>query len=45
VLFVIASFFIVGNQIVAEPFNSALGLGLVAVGLPVYYLWARNRTI
>ncbi len=41
-LFVIASFFIVGNQIVAEPLNSSLGLGLVALGLPVYYLWAKK---
>lgn len=45
VLFVIASFFIVANQIVAEPLNSSLGLGLVALGLPVYYLWARKRII
>ena len=44
-LFVIASFFIVGNQIVAEPLNSGLGLGLVALGLPVYYLWAKKRAI
>lgn len=44
-LFVIASFFIVGNQIFAEPLNSGLGLGLVALGLPVYYFWVKNRTI
>jgi basic amino acid/polyamine antiporter, APA family len=44
-LFVIASFFIVVNQIVAEPLSSSLSLGLVALGLPVYYFWVKNRTI
>ncbi|HKY29947.1 MAG TPA: amino acid permease [Pyrinomonadaceae bacterium] len=42
-LFVIGSFFIVVNQIVAQPLDSALSLGLVAVGLPVYYLWTRFK--
>jgi APA family basic amino acid/polyamine antiporter len=41
VLFVIASFFIVVNQIVSDPRESAIGLGIVALGLPVYYLWVR----
>jgi APA family basic amino acid/polyamine antiporter len=42
VLFVIASFFIVVNQIVSDPRESAIGLGIVALGLPVYYLWVRH---
>jgi hypothetical protein len=33
------SFFIVANQIVSEPRESLIGLGIVALGLPVYYLW------
>jgi APA family basic amino acid/polyamine antiporter len=41
-LFILASFFIVANQVVAEPRNSTLGLGLVALGWPVYYLWAKK---
>jgi APA family basic amino acid/polyamine antiporter len=41
-LFVIASFFIVANQIVAEPLTSSLSFGLVALGLPVYYLWSKK---
>jgi APA family basic amino acid/polyamine antiporter len=42
-LFVVASFLIVVNQVVSDPRESAIGLGIVALGLPVYYLWARNR--
>lgn len=40
ILFVLASFFIVVNQIVSEPRDSIIGLGIVALGLPVYYFWA-----
>ena len=41
-IFILASFFIVANQIVSEPRESLIGLGIVALGLPVYYLWARR---
>ena len=41
-VFVIASFAIVGNQIVSDLKESAIGLLLVLIGLPVYYLWAQN---
>jgi len=42
-IFAVAAFGIVANQIVAEPRESALGLSFVLVGLPVYYLWTRTR--
>src|SRR6266550_5521496 len=42
VVFILASFFIVANQIVSEPGDSIIGLGIVVLGLPVYYLWARK---
>ena len=42
-IFVIATAVIVGNQIIAEPGESASGLLLVLVGLPVYYIWLRVR--
>jgi APA family basic amino acid/polyamine antiporter len=42
-LFVLASFFIVANQIVSDPRESAIGLGIVALGLPAYYVWVRHR--
>lgn len=41
-LFVLASVGIVLNQIAANPRGSAAGLGLVVLGLPVYFLWARH---
>jgi basic amino acid/polyamine antiporter, APA family len=43
-IFILASFFVVANQIVSEPRNSLIGLGMVAVGLPVYFLWTRRST-
>jgi len=42
-IFVISTALIVGNQIVSEPGESAFGLLLVLVGLPVYYIWLRGR--
>jgi APA family basic amino acid/polyamine antiporter len=42
-LFAGAAFGIVANQIVAEPRESLTGLGLVLLGLPVYWLWTRTR--
>jgi APA family basic amino acid/polyamine antiporter len=41
-LFAIASFAIVINQFIVDPGESAVGLSLVLIGLPVYYFWARN---
>lgn len=41
-LFVASSIFIVVNQVIDDPINSAIGLGLVAVGLPVYWLGSRG---
>ena len=40
-LFIAATVLIVVNQIVAEPAGSAIGLLIVAAGLPVYALWTR----
>lgn len=42
-VFAIASGLIVLHQIVAQPRESAVGLSLVAAGLPVYLLWTRRR--
>jgi len=33
---------IVVNQVVSDPLESVFGLGIVAVGLPVYFLWTRH---
>jgi len=44
-IFAVASFAIVFNQFIVDPGESAFGLSLVLIGLPVYYLWARNRYV
>jgi APA family basic amino acid/polyamine antiporter len=41
-VFVFASAAIVVNQLIADPRESAIGLGLVLSGLPVYWLWTRK---
>jgi len=41
--FAASAFAIVANQVVAEPAESLVGLGLVLAGLPVYTFWARRR--
>jgi basic amino acid/polyamine antiporter, APA family len=41
-LFIVASFLVAANQIASAPRDSIIGLGIVALGLPVYYLWARR---
>jgi APA family basic amino acid/polyamine antiporter len=42
VVFIVAALGIVINQVASDPRSSAIGLLLVAAGLPVYYLWARR---
>jgi APA family basic amino acid/polyamine antiporter len=41
VVFVVSSAYIVVNQIIHDPVESAVGLLLVLAGLPVYYFWLR----
>jgi APA family basic amino acid/polyamine antiporter len=41
-VFAIASMAIVGNQIVSDPIESAIGLSLVLAGFPVYFIWASS---
>jgi hypothetical protein len=43
ILFIVASLVIVFNQIYREPVDALTGLGIVALGAPVYYLWHANR--
>jgi APA family basic amino acid/polyamine antiporter len=42
-IFVVSSAAIVLHQIVTEPMESLIGLGLVLAGLPVYWIWTRRR--
>jgi len=41
-VFALSAFGIVINQIVADPAESAVGLGFVLLGVPVYLAWARK---
>lgn len=41
IVFALSSAYIVVNQIIADPKESAIGLLLVLIGLPVYYFWLR----
>ena len=41
-VFIAASVVIVVTQVAAAPAGSAIGLGLVLIGLPVYFLWSRH---
>lgn len=45
ILFIVVSSLIVVNQIRADLVDSAIGLGIVASGIPAYYLWARRRPV
>lgn len=42
-LFVAVAFFLVVNVIISVPKEAALGLGIVAVGVPAYFVWASKR--
>lgn len=43
IVFVVASAAIVINRLIAFPIDSAVGLALVAAGVPVYFIWCRPR--
>jgi APA family basic amino acid/polyamine antiporter len=43
VVFIAASLTIVVNQLLSDPRDALLGLGMVAVGAPIYYLWHARR--
>lgn len=40
----IAGWFLV-NMLITRPIPSFAGLGLIATGIPVYFLWARNKSV
>lgn len=45
VLFIAASLGIAVNQCVANPRDSILGVGLLLLGLPMYFIWSKNSVI
>jgi APA family basic amino acid/polyamine antiporter len=44
VMFALAAFLVVGIQVRSQPLDSALGLGFVLLGLPVYRVWVWRMT-
>jgi basic amino acid/polyamine antiporter, APA family len=42
-LYVLGSFALVVNTLMERPTESIAGLGIVAMGLPFYFYWSRNR--
>lgn len=42
IIFAVSAFGIVINQVLVEPVDSAVGLGLVVIGWPVYHFWSRK---
>jgi len=42
-VFALSCFAIVANQVITDPRESAVGLGMVLLGLPVYYIWLRRN--
>jgi APA family basic amino acid/polyamine antiporter len=40
-LFIIAAVALVGNTIATQPARAAVGIGVVLLGVPVYYVWNR----
>ena len=45
IVFALVSFAIAANQIRVDPINSAIGLLMVLIGLPVYWWWVRARRV
>jgi APA family basic amino acid/polyamine antiporter len=44
IVFIAGAGFMVLNTLVSKPVQSIAGLGILAVGLPVYYFWSRRVT-
>jgi len=44
VLFIAGALFMVLNTLISKPVQSIAGLGILAVGLPVYFYWSRQVT-
>ena len=45
VLFVLAAAFVVFSSIASNPRNAAIGAGLIALGIPAFLYWRRQRTL
>jgi APA family basic amino acid/polyamine antiporter len=44
-LFIVAAVALVGNTIVTQPARAAVGIGVVLLGLPVYFAWRKGEPL
>jgi len=44
VLFVVAAAALVANTIATQPGRAAVGIGVVLLGLPVYFIWRNLKS-
>lgn len=44
-LFIAVSWIVVVNTIVKYPVNTAIGMGILLAGVPVYFLWSRSERV
>ena len=42
-LFIVAAAALVGNTIATQPVRAAVGIGVVLLGLPVYFIWRQSE--
>jgi APA family basic amino acid/polyamine antiporter len=42
-LFIVAAAALVGNTIATQPVRAAVGIGVVLLGLPVYFIWRGSK--
>ena len=42
-LFLVAAVFLLGNYMVSQPWTFAADVGIVLLGIPVYWWWSRGR--
>ena len=45
IVFTLSSFTIVIYQVISSPKDSLIGLSLVLIGIPVYYLWTKKTSL
>ncbi|HYY42542.1 MAG TPA: hypothetical protein VE775_07390, partial [Pyrinomonadaceae bacterium] len=45
VVFLLVTAWLIGNTVMTSPKQSLIGLGLIALGLPVYWYWSRNNQV
>ncbi len=43
IFFIAACFFVVANTIYKYPENSVIGLAIMVIGIPIYFLWKRRK--